>query len=229
MKSNVLLIPSLKRNHLSKAKVILLITTVLILSNCSMQSKIVRGIDRNQYDLVQDGLNGGESTNQLEDSSKLPLLHYAIQRNTDLEIIRALIQKGADVNSKANNGMTPLMFAVRSGRMDVVKLLIDSGALVDEQDSLGRTPLMHSADGDDTIHREIYYYLIRNRAKTGLRDIYGNTVGHYDRRRISRLKAAADTLRRMNNSYFNHYNNGMRRGNSYSSYGRSRSSGSRRR
>jgi len=45
-----------------------------------------------------------------------------------LEIVDFLISKGVDVNAKANNGSTPLMYASTMGHLEVVKLLISKGA-----------------------------------------------------------------------------------------------------
>jgi hypothetical protein len=193
---------------------------LLILFSCSMQSRIIRGIDQNNLGFISEGISNGEDINHVENNLNIPILQYAIRKSAEIEIIKELIQKGANVNAKAENGMTPLMYAVQSGRFDVVKLLLDSGALVNEQDSGGKTPLMFSADGENSIHRDIYNYLIRKRANPNLRDYYGNTVGFYDKRRLKRQRDSADYFRRVNSSY----NYGNRGGYSYGSrsYGSSR-------
>lgn len=48
--------------------------------------------------------------------------------NSHLEVTRALIQRGADVNGKNKYGKTPIMYACQGGHLDVVKLLHASGA-----------------------------------------------------------------------------------------------------
>jgi ankyrin repeat protein len=44
------------------------------------------------------------------------------------EIVQALLNKGADVNAKANNGVTALMLASQNGHQEVKELLIKAGA-----------------------------------------------------------------------------------------------------
>jgi uncharacterized protein len=46
----------------------------------------------------------------------------------DVEIVKLLIEKGADVNAKNVDGVTALMFAAGEGRLEAVKLLIEKGS-----------------------------------------------------------------------------------------------------
>lgn len=54
------------------------------------------------------------------------------------EILR-LVENGVDVNSRKENGVTPLMLA---NTPKIAKLLIDRGADVNARDDEGRTPLL---------------------------------------------------------------------------------------
>ncbi|TYA84116.1 ankyrin repeat domain-containing protein [Seonamhaeicola marinus] len=45
----------------------------------------------------------------------------------DLDTVKKLIERGADVNERSN-GMTPAMYAAKFNRVDILKLLIDEGA-----------------------------------------------------------------------------------------------------
>ena len=63
----------------------------------------------------------------------LTALHYAVNRGVvyipqNLEIVRMLIEAGADINKLTNNGWTPLRFAATSGHPEITKILIDAGA-----------------------------------------------------------------------------------------------------
>ena len=49
----------------------------------------------------------------------------------DLEVVRFLIVKGADVNAKDDNGLTPLHWSAREGHLEVVQALIKSGSNFD--------------------------------------------------------------------------------------------------
>ena len=63
----------------------------------------------------------------------------------DIKTVKALLDKGADVNVKDNSGSTPLIYAARNGRTEVLKALIDKGAEVNAKDINGNTPLIWAA------------------------------------------------------------------------------------
>jgi cytohesin len=62
-----------------------------------------------------------------------------------IEIVRALIDAGADVNKVRDNGMTPLFAAAYKGHGDIVRALIDAGADVNKARDDGATPLFAAA------------------------------------------------------------------------------------
>lgn len=68
-------------------------------------------------------------------------LHIVVARR-DLSWLAFLIAKGANVNIRDNNGVTPLVLAVRLNFLEGVELLIAKGARVDEANSAGETPLI---------------------------------------------------------------------------------------
>jgi len=60
----------------------------------------------------------------------------------DIERVRSLLSKGADVNAKNDfDGGTPLQIAADNGHIDIVEVLIASGANVNATNSDGMTPL----------------------------------------------------------------------------------------
>lgn len=58
-----------------------------------------------------------------------------------LEVVRLLLDKGTDVNTKDEYGRTALMAASWEGRLEVVKLLLDKGADVNAKDKNGYTAM----------------------------------------------------------------------------------------
>jgi ankyrin repeat protein len=70
-------------------------------------------------------------------------LHDAA-RDGDLEKVRALIDEGAEIDARGENGETPLILAILGGHADVTELLIGLGADVMARNARGLTPL-HAA------------------------------------------------------------------------------------
>ena len=88
-------------------------------------------------------------------------------RASDPAVVQALVEKGADVNAKAEDGATPLIIAVGRGDPKVVKALLDNGADANAKDKNGRTALMRAsffALGSSS-HQEIKDLLIKAGAK----------------------------------------------------------------
>lgn len=74
-------------------------------------------------------------------------LHIAA-RERNLEIIRILIEDGANVNIADNEGWTPLMRAAMAGDRDIVTLLLQKGAEAQTLNSLKESTIIHSALSD---------------------------------------------------------------------------------
>lgn len=66
----------------------------------------------------------------------------------DLDRVKFLVGKGADVNQPDNQGWTPLISAARQRHDDMIKLLIELGADVNLAKSDGTTPLIAAASRD---------------------------------------------------------------------------------
>ena len=75
------------------------------------------------------------------------LLLYSLGQNpkTPVEVVRLLVDKGANVNPKTDSN-TPLMYAASEGNDEVIKFLLARGAHVNVQTEEG-TPLMSAVNG----------------------------------------------------------------------------------
>jgi ankyrin repeat protein len=74
-------------------------------------------------------------------------LANAVNAN-DLDRVKFLIGKGADVNAADNSGYAPLHTAARQRHDDMIKLLIASKANVNAVDGNGKTPLLYAVMRD---------------------------------------------------------------------------------
>jgi ankyrin repeat protein len=69
-------------------------------------------------------------------------LHWAAAGQKDDEtVVQLLLEYGAEVNVRPDDGMTALHEAVGLGHQAVVRLLLDNGGDVNIRDKLGRTAL----------------------------------------------------------------------------------------
>ena len=70
-------------------------------------------------------------------------LHFAAQENHP-EVVKVLIDAGADIEVKGVNEESPVLLASQEGALDVVKVLVKAGAEVCVTDNDGDTCLMHA-------------------------------------------------------------------------------------
>src|SRR5712691_1411723 len=63
-------------------------------------------------------------------------------RKGDLTSVKALIGKGAAIETKTQYGQTPLYLAAMSGHVDVVAFLLDKGASSDVRDTFYKAPML---------------------------------------------------------------------------------------
>lgn len=66
---------------------------------------------------------------------------YEANSNRPADLVKLLIDSGADVNARDESHSTPLHMASLSGSAESVQLLIENGADVTAQDQSNRTPL----------------------------------------------------------------------------------------
>lgn len=108
--------------------------------------------------------------------------HYMIHNFIDNEeVVKFLINNGADVNMKTFLNWTPLYYV---NDVNIAKLLIDAGAIIDIEDEINNTPLFIN-DNDDVIN-----LFIENGADINHRDINLNTALHHAviRNKLSKVK-----------------------------------------
>jgi ankyrin repeat protein len=90
----------------------------------------------------------------------------------DEELVRELLDGGADIDIQDEEGITALSIAIMEEKMHVVSLLLDRGANPNIGDREGWTPLMHSI----YIEESLVSLLLDKGADPDIRNIIGMTV-----------------------------------------------------
>lgn len=123
-------------------------------------------------DAVQFLLERAAKVDAPEDGGRTPLRYAAWgswkHNQASLEVARVLIKNGADVNSRADNGFTPLHEAAMRGSKEITELLLEHGAeastMVSSGSHKGKTPLDLALQGK---HTDIIDILRKHGSKSG--------------------------------------------------------------
>lgn len=113
-----------------------------------------------------EGRSGQVDLNYLEKGSWAPIQRASYSGSED--IVRYLIENGANVNIKSDDGMDPLYCAIKGGHQRIVELLIDSGAEV-TFDEPGSEREGHLGYATTCRQREIVRYLTQPGGQIQLR------------------------------------------------------------
>ena len=116
--------------------------------------------------------------NQIEDKEIKPLEIFSAIENGNLEMVRKLLEKGADPNLQDSNGRTLLHTAVIEVQVDIVHELINKGAQVNTQDNSKQSPLLDAAELVDDVDDQkevadleiIVKYLLKAGANPNVKD-----------------------------------------------------------
>ena len=129
--------------------------------------ELFEAIKEGQTEKAINLINGGVDVNAIDREDWHTPLHFACKEGSKLEVVKALIDKGANVNAVGSEG-TPLHLAKDT---DIIKLLINNGANVNAGGKNGRTPL-HLAKDTDIIN-----LLINKGADVNAREVDRKATG----------------------------------------------------
>jgi ankyrin repeat protein len=83
--------------------------------------------------------NGADVRLAARNAQKVTALHAAVARR-DLQIVKMLLEAGADANAQQERGFVPLHDAAGNGSGPLIELLLKHGARVDAKSDEGKTP-----------------------------------------------------------------------------------------
>jgi ankyrin repeat protein len=122
-------------------------------------------------ELVEKGANVNAREGYLGHTA---LIHASTNKNKGFsEVVRFLIEKGADVNAFDKNGYTPLISAAMYGLLDSVQTLIEKGADVNARNNDGVRALTYAAMYG---HTDVVRLLIKNGANVSAKDDMNQTA-----------------------------------------------------
>jgi ankyrin repeat protein len=90
-----------------------------------------------------------------------------------LEVVRVLLEGGAEIEARILNNNTALHFAALNGCVDVCRLLLDWGAKVDNPRDRKYTPLLEAARGG---HLSVVKLLVQRGADVRVRNVFGRNA-----------------------------------------------------
>ncbi|UKZ83913.1 hypothetical protein TrVFT333_011728 [Trichoderma virens FT-333] len=103
----------------------------------------VRAMSRKHPDIVRDLYDRGANAKAIDNHCANELLLSAAKYGF-LDFVRVALARGAYVESKDQNGCTPLLVAAQKGDLGIVRYLLDRGADIKAKDKLGCTPLIYA-------------------------------------------------------------------------------------
>jgi len=124
----------------------------------ALDESVTAAVWEGKLDAVKTAIEGGVGVNDKEPAGGSSLLNLAAMRGHK-DVVAYLIEKGADLESKNNEGNTALYHAAFFCHPEVLSLLIEKGAEVNVTDNQGATPLVVSTAEWSTDLEGLYKFI----------------------------------------------------------------------
>ena len=162
-------------------------------ANADGQTALMIAIKNSDLPVFNLLIDAGAKVNAVEKvQDQTPLMWAAAAARNAPEMVKVLIAKGANVNARAKfndwpgqitsepraqyhtyGGLTPLLYAARSGCYACVEALVSAGADINLPNNEGMTPMMIALDNSQN---GIAKFFLDHGANSKIWDIYGRTA-----------------------------------------------------
>mmetsp|Transcript_20316 Transcript_20316/g.30029 ORF Transcript_20316/g.30029 Transcript_20316/m.30029 type:complete len:477 (-) Transcript_20316:122-1552(-) len=105
----------------------------------SPEQQLLIAIQNLQLDKVRQMLEDQKMPANCKNQNGVTPLHMASQMGLN-DLVRRLIELGADLNAKDNNGNTAMHFAAKGGKIETVRILVDMGLSSFSRNSSKQSP-----------------------------------------------------------------------------------------
>ena len=137
----------------------------------TIEQRLLEAVRQGDRPTVERALQLGASVAARDDLGRSTVL-LAVMDAANLDLVRWLRERGAELDEPDVGGRTALSFAAADGRVEIARYLVANHARIDSRDVQQRTPLMHAALGS---HPEVAALLLDAGADVNVRDQFGDT------------------------------------------------------
>ena len=167
------LLLAVENNHVEVVKELLLVGVDFTVE--ANKKAWMHVMEKKDVQLIPHFADGGVDVNGKYWEYGATPLHWSAEKG-HLDVVRALIEAGADVNPKMIGDRTPLFLSAEEGHLEVARALVEAGADVNaKQYNKGWTPLHMSAEMG---HLEVVRALIEAGADVNAKEDDGGTPLH---------------------------------------------------
>ncbi len=150
------------------------ISLIKFINDVAIDIPLLAAVLKGKIDFIEDLVDQGANVDAKTLKRGITSLHWAAHHGK-LDVVKCLVELGADTETEEDDGRTPLHLAAYSGHLDVVKCLVELGADKDVTTDDGSTPLHIAAYSG---HLDVVKYLVDFGADKDVRTDYGKTPLH---------------------------------------------------
>jgi len=158
-----------------KKTILFTILVLMFTLSIAAAEPIVEAAKNGDFQAVKNILENDPSKLDVKNEDGYTALHWACMR-AHWDVVKYLIEKGADLNVVGGDGGTQINWAVHHDNVDIIKILIEKGAKLNIRNQWGMTEL-HTAIWRGNIH--VVGYLLDHGSDPNIKTNEGWTSMHY--------------------------------------------------